>query len=208
MLQQTRGCNALGSVNLPTMRQLHTMPCSVMCLRIYVNNHIYRILCGINTYIIHSHLLGEFCTPKFISLRDPCCLSFKLPRAHSSISSLQWVRVSSRRLTSKLFYQRATIRDPVSTIKVLFNPGLLRQNSYQRARALLDCLNCFKFKFKNPLVDRPSLLDPFLGYQTLLLWNGKKNQNLFSNHMGASPSPQHPHSLWPVCCFCLGQALS
>ena len=93
MLQQTRGCNALGRVNLPTMRQLYTMPCSVMCLRIYVNNHIYIILCGINTYIIHSHLLGEFCTPKFISLRDPCCLSFKLPRAHSSISSLQWVRV-------------------------------------------------------------------------------------------------------------------
>ena len=48
---------------------------------------------------------------------------------------LQWVRVSSRRLTSKLFYQRATIREPVSTIKVLFNPGLLRQNAYQRARA-------------------------------------------------------------------------
>ena len=50
-------------------------------------------------------------------------------------TAFQWVRVSSRRLTSKLFYQRATIREPVSTIKVLFNPGLLRQNAYQRARA-------------------------------------------------------------------------
>ena len=48
---------------------------------------------------------------------------FSLPP--KNLHRLQWVRVSSGRLTSKLFYQRATIQEPVSTIKVLFNPGLL-----------------------------------------------------------------------------------
>ena len=85
---------------------------------------------------------SKCCAQPYIVIKEGCCTGTWSPRTFSSqvgsirvTSSLQWVRVSSRRLTSKLFYQRATIREPVSTIKVLFNPGLLRQNAYQRARA-------------------------------------------------------------------------
>ena len=112
---------------------------------------------------------------------------------------LQWVRVSSRRLTSKLFYQRATIREPVSTIKVLFNPGLLRQNAYQRARAywLPELFLNLKTKKTIQAINTPLLFGVFKFKNSPgdFTWNRRKFE-LLETLRGVGDSPGILSKTW------------